>query len=305
VSQDLRETEHSNPATVDLDLANALRIVDLISAQDRTVADAVAKRRAEIAQMIDTVEYALRNGRRLIYLGAGTSGRLGVLDASEIPPTFGEEPGRVVGVIAGGDRALREAVEGAEDRPDEGRGDLVRVQLEGGDVVIGIAASGNTPYVRAGLQFARSIGARTALVCCATPGEPMRKAAEVIIHIETGPEVITGSTRMKAGTATKMVLNMITTGAMVRCGKTYRNLMVDLTATNVKLVDRSERIFMEVCKTDRETARAMIDQAGGSVKLAIVMHARGVEEAEAREMLEHKLGFVRGVVGPYPEPFPT
>lgn len=302
MSHPLRETELPNPRTVDLDLATPLQIADLINAEDQTVAAAVHAQRAPIAAAIAVAEYALRHGRRVIYIGAGTSGRLGVLDASEIPPTFGEEPGRFVGLIAGGERALRNPIEGAEDRPDVGRQDLVEVQIELGDFVIGIAASGNTPYVRAALEFARGMGCPTALICCATPMEEMRKTAEILIHVDTGPEVLTGSTRMKAGTATKLVLNMISTGAMVRMGKTYRNLMVDLMATNTKLVDRSERIFMEVCKTDRATARAAIDHAAGSVKVAIVMHEKQVTRERALTLLDIKAGFVREIIGPLPVP---
>ena len=171
-----------------------------------------------------------------------------------------------------------------------------------GDFVIGVAASGNTPYVRAALEFARGLGCPTALICCATPLPEMRKATDILIHVDTGPEVLTGSTRMKAGTATKLVLNMISTGAMVRMGKTYRNLMVDLMATNTKLVDRSERIFMEVCKTDRATARDAIDNAGGSVKVAIVMHEKQVTRERALTLLDIKAGFVREIIGPIPVP---
>lgn len=298
-----RETEQSNPRSVDLDLSTPLQIVDMINAEDQTVAAAVHAQRLPIAEAIKTAYDSLRLGWRVIYLGAGTSGRLGVLDASEIPPTFGEKPGRFVGLIAGGERALRNPIEGAEDRPDGARIDLVEAKMETGDFVVGIAASANTPYVRAGLEFARSIGCRTALICCATPSEDMRKVVDILIHVETGPEVLTGSTRMKAGTATKLVLNTISTGAMVRLGKTYRNLMVDLMATNKKLIDRSERIFMEVCKTDRETARAAIDAAEGSVKVAIVMHDKKVTKERARILLEIKEGFVREIIGPLPRPY--
>jgi N-acetylmuramic acid 6-phosphate etherase len=303
VSHPLRETEEQNPRTLDLDLATPLEIVDMINAEDRTVADAVHAEREHIAAAIEAAVESLRMRRRVIYIGAGTSGRLGVLDASEIPPTFGEAPGRFVGVIAGGERALRNPIEGAEDRPDGARTDLVEIQIQPGDFLVGIAASGNTPYVRAALDMAGMAGCRTALICCATPSEDMRKVVEIVIHVRTGPEVLTGSTRMKAGTATKLVLNAISTGAMVRMGKTYRNLMVDLMATNTKLVDRSERIFMQVCKTDRRTARAAIDAAGGSVKLAIVMHEKQVPIERARILLEIKSGFVREVVGPMPSPF--
>lgn len=300
MSNDLRETERSNPRSRELDLLTSRQIVELINSEDATVAAAVRTQRDAIATCIDAVEDALRRGARLIYIGAGTSGRLGVLDASEIPPTFGEPPDRVVGIIAGGERALRNPIEGAEDKPDAARADLMEIRVHSGDIVVGIAASANTPYVRAGLRYARDLGCRTALVCCATPSAPILAATEILIHVDTGPEVVTGSTRMKAGTATKMVLNMISTGAMIRTGKTYRNLMVDLMATNDKLVDRSERIVMEVCKTGREEARAAIAAAEGSVKLAIVMYDAKVDIATARKLLERKEGFVRGVIGPFP-----
>jgi N-acetylmuramic acid 6-phosphate etherase len=302
VSPPLRETELPNPRTVDLDLATPLQIVDLINTEDQTVAAAVHAQREPIAAAVTAAARALRSGRRVIYIGAGTSGRLGVLDASEIPPTFGEEPGRFVGLIAGGERALRHPIEGAEDRPDGGRHDLVDARIEVGDFVVGVAASGNTPYVRAALEFARGVGCPTALICCATPMEEVRRAVDILIHVETGPEVLTGSTRMKAGTATKLVLNTISTGAMVRMGKTYRNLMVDLMATNSKLVDRAERIFMEVCRTDRATARSAIDYAEGSVKLAIVMYEKRVTREQALMLLDIKDGFVREIIGPMPLP---
>ncbi|MBP7551741.1 MAG: N-acetylmuramic acid 6-phosphate etherase, partial [Gemmatimonadaceae bacterium] len=213
---DPRVTERRNPRSADIDLASPLAIVDLMNAEDRGVADAVASQREPIARAIELAEAAFRDGRRLLYLGAGTSGRLGVLDASECPPTFGSDPSMVVGIIAGGPAALTRSQEGAEDRPDGARADLTAANVTAGDFVLGIAASGTTPYVRAALEHARTLGARTGILACSPPAPELVAALDVAIVPITGPEVVTGSTRLKAGTATKMVLNMITTGAMVR-----------------------------------------------------------------------------------------
>ena len=252
---DPRVTERRNPRTADIDLAEPLAIVDLMNAEDRTVADAVAAVREPVAALIGEVERAFRAGGRLFYAGAGTSGRLGVLDASECPPTFGVGFEMVQGMIAGGEAAMFRAQEGAEDSPEGGARDVDARGVRSGDVVVGIAASGTTPYVRGVLERARALGARTAVVACSPPPAATLAAADVAIVAVTGPEVLTGSTRLKAGTATKMILNMVTTGAMIRIGKAYGNLMVDLRATNVKLVDRSERIVMEVAGVGRGEAR--------------------------------------------------
>ncbi len=298
---DPRVTERRNPRTQDIDLADALGIVDLMNAEDATVAHAVAAEREPIARAITAVEEAFRAGARLFYVGAGTSGRLGVLDASECPPTFGTVPEMVQGIIAGGPAALTSSQEGAEDDLDQARIDLARFGVRAGDVVVGIAASGTTPYVRIALEHARSVGARTVIVACSPPPEAMMQAADIAIVAVTGPEVVTGSTRLKAGTATKLILNMITTGAMIRIGKTYGNLMIDLRATNVKLVDRSERIVAEVCDIERAEARALLARANGSVKLAIVMNALDLEPDEAMQRLADAGGVVRRVVnGPPP-----
>lgn len=299
---DLRTTERRNPRTVDIDLATADAIVDLINREDRLVADAVASQRPEIARAIDAVERAFRSGGRLLYVGAGTSGRLGVLDASECPPTFGTPPEMVVGCIAGGDRALRTAVEGAEDNPAGGAEDVVKNKVGQSDVVIGIAASGTTPYVLGALQEAKRRGAKTALVACSMPPQAMRDAADILILPIVGPEVLTGSTRMKAGTAQKLVLNTITTGAMIRIGKSYGNLMVDLRATNAKLTDRAERMMMEVAGVSRELARHYLARAGGVVKRAIVMHALGVDGDFAQERLDRAGGAVRRAIDTPPPP---
>jgi N-acetylmuramic acid 6-phosphate etherase len=302
---DPRLTERRNPRTVDIDLASPEDIVDLINAEDRGVAEAVGKERESIAAAIVAVERAFRAGHRLLYLGAGTSGRLGVLDASECPPTFGTDPSMVVGIIAGGDRALRTPVEGAEDRLDGGA-DAVREQgVVGGDVVIGLAASGTTPFVRGALAEAKARGATTGLIACSPPPDAMRALADILILPIVGPEVLTGSTRMKAGTAQKLVLNTITTGAMIRIGKSYGNLMVDLRATNAKLMDRAQRIVMETTGESREAAASLLERAGGIVKLAIVMHALGVDRAEAERLLEENGGVIRRVTGAPPPSMPS
>jgi len=301
-SLDPRVTERRNPRTVNIDLASPLEIVDLINAEDRTVAEAVATQRERIAEAVSVAESTFRGGGRLFYAGAGTSGRLGVLDASECPPTFGVEPGLVIGIMAGGYEALTRSKEGAEDDPAEAARDVDRHGVRAGDLVIGIAASGTTPYVRSVLTRARELGARTAIVACSPPPAETLAVADIAIVAVTGPEAVTGSTRMKAGTATKMILNTITTGAMVRLGKTYGNLMVDLKPTNVKLVDRSERIVTEVCGVDRAAARALLDASGDSVKVAIVMHALGATREEAMRRLEEAGGVIRRVTGSEPPP---
>ena len=298
---DPRVTERRNPRTAEIDLASPLEIVDLINREDATVAAAVASQREEIACAIEWAESAIRSGGRLIYAGAGTSGRLGVLDASEVPPTFGAPPTLVHGIIAGGPAALTRSQEGAEDEPDGARRDVDAIDVQSFDFLIGIAASGTTPYVRAAMQRARELGARTAILACSPPPPETLAFADLAIVVVTGPEVITGSTRMKAGTATKMVLNIITTGAMIRLGKTYGNLMVDLKATNVKLRDRSERIVSEVCNLSRDAAQALLEIADGSVKTAIVMHKLTVGRDEALRRLAAAGGSIRRVVpGPPP-----
>ncbi len=299
---DPRVTERRNPRTQAIDLADPLGIVDLMIADDRTVVDAVATQREHIAEAIAAAERTFRAGGRLFYVGAGTSGRLGVLDASECPPTFGTPPEMVQGIIAGGPAALTSALEGAEDNLDQARIDLAARGVRAGDMVVGIAASGTTPYVRVALDHARGVGARTAIVACSPPPPQTLQHADIAIVAVTGPEVVTGSTRLKAGTATKLILNMITTGAMIRLGKTFGNLMIDLRATNVKLVDRSERIVAEVSGVTREEARELIGRADGSVKLAIVMHALGVGKDDAQRRLEEGGGFVRRVIGGDPPP---
>jgi N-acetylmuramic acid 6-phosphate etherase len=300
--KDPRVTEQRNPRTADIDLASPLEIVDLISTEDRGVAEAVHGQREHIARAVEEAEATFRRGGRLFYIGAGTSGRLGVLDASEMPPTFGTDPEMVQGIIAGGYAALTRSQEGAEDKLEGAVTDIDSFGVRKGDFVVGIAASGTTPYVRRALEHARSKGASTALVACSPPPPETAAAADILIVAVTGPEAVTGSTRMKAGTATKMILNRITTGAMVRLGKTFGNLMVDMRATNDKLVDRSQRIVMEVCEVDRARAKQLLTDSGGVVKTAIVMHYLGGSKADAEKALEKAGGVIRKAIGRTPPP---
>jgi N-acetylmuramic acid 6-phosphate etherase len=297
---DARLTERRNPRSSTIDTASALEIVDLIGAEDAAVPGAVAKARVEISRAVDLIETAFRAGGRLIYVGAGTSGRLGVLDATECPPTFGTPPDMVVGVIAGGSPALVRSVEGAEDDEEAATEAMDSRKVGAKDVVVGIAASGTTPFVQAALTRAQAKGARTALVSCSEPPPQLARTCDVCITVLVGPEIVTGSTRMKAGTATKLVLNMLTTGAMIRLGKIYGNLMVDLRAWNDKLVDRSQRIVMETTGLDRAASRRVIEAADGSVKTAIVMARRGVPKDEAERLLAEHAGRLRPVVGDPP-----
>jgi N-acetylmuramic acid 6-phosphate etherase len=297
---DTRLTERRNPRSATIDTASAIEIVDLIGAEDATVPGAVAAAREDIARAIELLEAAFRAGGRLLYVGAGTSGRLGVLDAAECPPTFGTPPEMVVGIIAGGLPALVRSIEGAEDDVNAGLGEMVARRVGAKDVVVGIAASGTTPFVRAALSQAQTLGARTVLVSCSEPPALLRETCDVCVTVLVGPEIVTGSTRMKCGTATKLVLNTLTTGAMIRLGKTYGNLMVDLRAWNDKLVDRSERIVMEATGLDRARARAVIDAADGQVKTAIVMARRDVSRDEADRLLHEHAGRLRAIVGDPP-----
>ncbi len=297
---DPRLTEQRNPRTERIDVASSLEIVDAINAEDRTVAEVVHGVREVLARAIDLIVARLQGGGRLIYVGAGTSGRLGVLDAAECPPTFGTPPEMVVGVIAGGYAALVKSAEGAEDDVNAGMAAMDAQRVTATDIVIGIAASGTTPFVRAALGRAQTIGAATGLVSCSPPPKVLAETCDVLIVALVGPEVLTGSTRMKAGTATKLVLNTLTTGAMIRLGRCYGNLMVDLLAVSDKLKDRGERIVMECCAVDRAAARRAVAAAEGSVKLAIVMTRRGVDRAAAQRLLEAAGGFVRRAVGDPP-----
>jgi N-acetylmuramic acid 6-phosphate etherase len=295
---DPRITEQRNPRSASIDLASPLEIVDLMNAEDRTVPEAVATQRDAIARVIGWTEEGFRSGGRLFYVGAGTSGRLGILDASECPPTFGSDPELVQGIIAGGFPAILQAQEGAEDSPAGGAAEMDGRNIGSRDIVVGIAASGTTPFVRGAVARAKALGARTVCVACTPISDELRAVLDEAILPIVGPEVVTGSTRLKAGTATKMVLNMITTGAMIRIGKTYGNLMVDLKATNAKLKDRSERIVMEVCGVSRELARDALARSGGRVKLAIVMQLRSLDPDGAARALEQAGGVIRRIVEP-------
>ena len=298
--RDPRLTERRNPRTQNIDVATPRDIVELLSAEDALVPAAVAAEAERIAVIIELAEAAFRSGGRLLYVGAGTSGRLGVLDAAECPPTFGTPPEMVVGIIAGDAPALVRSVEGAEDDENAGRQAITDRGVGANDLVVGIAASGTTPFVRAALSQAQAAGARTALVTCTDPPALLAKACDVCVVLRVGPEAVTGSTRMKAGTATKLTLNTITTGAMIRLGKVYGNLMVDLRAWNEKLVDRSERIVMETTGLGRVEARSVIDAAGGRVKAAIVMARRSVDLATAERLIDEHEGRLRVLVGDPP-----
>lgn len=288
-------TEKRNAATMDLDQMTALEIATVMNQEDRKVPLAIEKALPQIARTIEAVEKAFRQGGRLFYIGAGTSGRLGVLDASECPPTFGVDPGMVVGLIAGGDRALRFPIEGAEDDRELCVNDLKERQLCSKDVLVGIAASGRTPYVLGGLDYAKGLGCTTAAIAC-NRDSAVGKAADIAIEVEVGPEVLTGSTRLKSGTAQKLIVNMISTGAMVRIGKAYHNLMVDVVQSNAKLQVRAENIVIEATGVDRDKARATIDAADGSVKTAITMILASCGREEALSLLEKAGGKVREAI---------
>ncbi|MFI4898167.1 MAG: N-acetylmuramic acid 6-phosphate etherase [Phycisphaerales bacterium JB059] len=284
-------TEHRNPRTMDLDTLSVEDCVKRINREDAGVPEAVGRAAPAISDLIRRAERGMTAGGRLIYIGAGTSGRLGVLDASECPPTFQTDPELVVGIIAGGDAALRRSSESKEDVPDGARAELEALRLTPNDTLLGIAAGGTTPYVLGALRLAKEAGATTGLLCC-VPVEPP-PACDVLICVETGPEVITGSTRMKAGTATKLVLNTISTTLMVRTGRVHENLMVDLRATNDKLKDRALRIVGELTGLDRGACHDLLERAGWGVKVAALMHARGVTRDQAERALERAGGRLR------------
>ena len=290
-------TERRSDASRGIDRLDALRIVDVINAADAEVAPAVHRQRRQLAAAVEIIVERFRRGGRLVYVGAGTSGRLGVLDAAECPPTFGVRPSMVQAVIAGGRRALVRSAEGREDIPADGAAAIDRRRVRARDVVVGIAACGLTPFVRGALARARRIGAATVFVTCAPEAAPSVRA-DVVICPAVGPEVIAGSTRMKAGTATKLVLNTLTTASMVRLGKVYDNLMVDLRATNEKLRDRSERIIMEVTGLKRRPARALLARARGRAKTAILMRLGDLDYPEASRRLKACRGFLRAALQP-------
>jgi N-acetylmuramic acid 6-phosphate etherase len=299
---DERLTEQRNPRSREIDRLTPQEIVDLINAEDLGVAPAVAQEREAMARAVSLAADAFRSGGRLLYVGAGTSGRLGVLDASEMPPTFGTDPELVQGVIAGGPEALVRAQEGAEDVAEDGAQAMDDRGVGPEDFVLGIATSGSTPFVHGALTRARERGARTGILICTPPSQELKDLHDVVIAPLVGPEVITGSTRMKAGTATKLVLNTITTGAMVLLGKVYGNLMVDLQVTCQKLQDRGERILMDTLAVEREGARSLLERADGRVKRAIVMGKTGVGSREAQRLLEEAHGSVARVPGASQKP---
>ncbi|WP_019677008.1 N-acetylmuramic acid 6-phosphate etherase [Arsukibacterium perlucidum] len=284
-------TEARNPASAKLDQLNSLAIVSLINQADHAVASAITPCLPKVARAVDAIVQAFASGGRLIYLGAGTSGRLGILDAAECPPTFSVPANQVVALIAGGSTAIQRAVEGAEDSPELAVAELTAINFSQHDVLVGIAASGRTPFVMGALAYGRQLGATTVAISCNASG-PILAAADIAICAETGPEVLTGSTRMKAGTAQKMLLNMLSTAAMVRSGKVYQNLMVDLHASNQKLEARAVRIVMQATDCDSVTANAALQQAGMSAKLAILLVLTGQDLASCQQALAASKGFV-------------
>lgn len=289
-------TEQVNPNTLNMDCVDEEGFVTLMAEENFVAAQAVRNAGRELALALRLINEKIKKGGRLIYCGAGTSGRLGVLDASECPPTFGVDNGLVVGVMAGGDRALRFSSESTEDSMDEGIKDMKAIELNENDALVAIAASGRTPYCIGALRYAEELGAAAiALVC--NPDSKMQSEAELTIVLDTGAEALTGSTRLKAGTATKMVLNALSTGAMVAMGKTYQNLMVDMRATNEKLKNRAVRMLMTAIKIkDRDQAAALLASAEGNVKAAIVMYETGVSYSQAMSRLDKCGGFVRAAI---------
>ena len=294
---ELTLTEERNPLTTDIDTLPTLDMLALINAEDQKVALAVRNELPNIAAAVEAISARMQRGGRLIYIGAGTSGRLGVLDASECPPTFGTPPGLVMGLIAGGDVALTDAIEGAEDDRIGGAREIAKLDVRENDSVVGIAASGRTPYATGGLEEAKKRGALTVSIACNRPS-PLEELAEIGIAPIVGPEVVSGSTRLKAGTAQKMVLNMISTGVMIRLGKTYSNLMVDVQPTNVKLRQRARRIVAEAAELSLEQATKILHDCDGEVKTAIVAVLGNLSPAVARQRLHETGGFVRKAIGP-------
>lgn len=288
-------TETRNPNTMLLDTMTPLEIVTAMNQEDARIAQVIQPELPHVAQCVVWGIASIQSRGRIIYMGAGTSGRLGVLDAVECPPTFGVDPSLVVGLIAGGEKAFVRAVEGAEDDPNLGRLDLQKIHLVKEDLVIGIAASGRTPYVLGGLEYATEVGCHTVAISC-NPGSVIGKYAQLAIEVVPGPEVLAGSTRLKAGTCQKLILNMISTATMVGCGKAYQNLMVDVVQTNEKLVTRAQNIVMEATGVNRETAKKMILEAGGSCKKAIVMILANCDAEAAQKRLDQAKGHVREAI---------
>ncbi len=284
--------EGRNPDTMDIDLLSSQEIVERLNQQDKQVPLAVEAVLPQIAQAVDKITAAFKQGGRLIYLGAGTSGRLGVLDASECPPTFGVSDQMVIGLIAGGKEAMFTAQEGAEDNATLGAHDLQQIDFSSKDVLVGIAASGRTPYVIGALEYANDLGATTIALSC-NPDSPIAEIAQIAISPVVGPEALTGSTRLKSGTAQKLVLNMLTTASMIRLGKSYQNLMVDVRATNRKLIARAVRIVMQATDCQREEAEALLKESHNNAKLAILMHLTGMNYEQATAKLSQSDGFLR------------
>jgi len=285
-------TEQRNPNSMQLDSLSAQELVTLINREDQQVALAVEKCLPQIVSAVEKIVAAFERGGRLVYVGAGTSGRLGVLDASECPPTYGVKPEMVVGLIAGGDHALRHPIEGAEDNVQQGQADLEEIDFSARDVLVGIAASGRTPYVLGALNYAKQLGATTVSIA-SNPKSKMAEVADIAIETVVGPEVLTGSSRMKSGTAQKLVLNMLTTASMVLIGKCYQNLMVDVQASNKKLKARALKIVMEATECDNEAAANVLAKANGQVKLAILMQLSGLDALEAQSLLDKSNGKLR------------
>ncbi|MGB1287482.1 MAG: N-acetylmuramic acid 6-phosphate etherase [Aggregatilineales bacterium] len=288
-------TEQANPGTQDIDKLDTLAMVQRINEQDKTVAEAVEKALPQIANAIDVIVRQLQGGGRLIYLGAGTSGRLGILDAVECVPTYGTPPERVQGILAGGDKAIKHSVEGAEDEFDGGRRDLEAIHFSAQDVLVGIAASGRTPYVLGAIAYAQSLTAPTIGIACNVPSA-LLDAADIAIGVAVGAEVIAGSTRMKAGTAQKMVMNMLSTGSMIKLGKVYGNLMVDVQVTNEKLAQRARSLIMQIADVDEVRADVLLAESGNQVKTAIVMAKRNVNVEDAAILLKEANGFLRVII---------
>jgi len=296
IDRSLLQTEKQNPNTIDIDKLSISEILKIINQEDSTISASVQKVTPEIKRTVDLTIAALKCGNRIVYIGAGTSGRLGILDVSEIPPTFSAPSEWFTGVIAGGREAVYKSIEGAEDLPQNAKRDLDKIGLRKGDVLIGIASSGTTPYVIAGLQYGQQLGCATVfLLCNPTPLE--KYGFDVIIPAQVGPEIITGSTRLKAGTATKLILNMISTTTMIKMGKVYGNLMVDLQVVNKKLADRGTRIITQLTNLNYNDAGNLLQDAKGSVKTAIVMNKKCCSLIDARELLEKYAGNLRAIIG--------
>ena len=285
-------TESRNSASANIDTLSTLDMLTVINNEDKKVANAVESILPEIAKAVDAIAQAFENGGRLIYCGAGTSGRLGILDASECPPTFGSPAEQVVGLIAGGKVAILKAVENAEDNQQAGELDLQNIQLNKNDVVVGIAASGRTPYVIGAMHYAKKMGCDVISLCCNEKSE-MANIATIALDVIVGPEVVTGSSRLKAGTAQKLVLNMLTTGSMIKSGKVFGNLMVDVQATNAKLIERQKKIIMEATDCTRDVAETALSASGNHCKTAIVMILTGVDAQQAKASLHQHKGFIR------------